>query len=463
VFRSLRNRLILSHILPLLVIIPLLGIAMIYLLETRVLLPLIYTNLSDDAILIAEVAHTNPEIWQNSVNAKIFVQGADPYLSGRLTLIDPFGHVLASSDLYDTNSPGHIVELPNLTTSDRGEVIQMQRGALAEVFTPVIGNSGQYLGVVRLTTRLMTVSEEIYQLRYLLIGVLLLAILAGIGLGSYLAVSINRPLQKVTETIHTLAQGDFRTRLPESGPQEIRTLAGTLNSMVDRLHSLEEARRQLLANLVHELGRPLGALRSAIHALQKGADRDPELGKDLLNGMDAETIRLQRLLDDLASLYDQVLGSLELNRQMIDLEEWLPEVIVPWETIAEEKGLLWQMNIPKGLPGLYVDDDRVAQAIGNLCSNAVKFTPKGGKVTISAGVEQDHLWIEVSDTGPGISLHDQEMIFQPFYRGNQKRRILQGMGLGLTIARDIINAHGGQIQVESEPGSGAKFKIQLPL
>jgi signal transduction histidine kinase len=112
---------------------------------------------------------------------------------------------------------------------------------------------------------------------------------------------------------------------------------------------------------------------------------------------------------------------------------------------------------------LYVDDDRVAQAIGNLCSNAVKFTPKGGKVTISAGVEQDHLWIEVSDTGPGISLHDQEMIFQPFYRGNQKRRILQGMGLGLTIARDIINAHGGQIQVESEPGSGAKFKIQLPL
>jgi two-component system, OmpR family, sensor histidine kinase BaeS len=309
----------------------------------------------------------------------------------------------------------------------------------------------------------MTVSEEIYQLRYLLIGVLLLAILAGIGLGSYLAVSINRPLQKVTETIHTLAQGDFRTRLPESGPQEIRTLAGTVNSMVDRLHSLEEARRQLLANLVHELGRPLGALRSAIHALQKGADRDPELGKDLLNGMDAETIRLQRLLDDLASLYDQVLGSLELNRQMIDLEEWLPEVIVPWETIAEEKGLLWQMNIPKGLPGLYVDDDRVAQAIGNLCSNAVKFTPKGGKVTISAGVEQDHLWIEVSDTGPGISLHDQEMIFQPFYRGNQKRRILQGMGLGLTIARDIINAHGGQIQVESEPGSGAKFKIQLPL
>jgi two-component system sensor histidine kinase BaeS len=462
-FRSLRNRLIFSHILPSLVIIPLMGIAMLYLLETHILLPQIYANLSKDATLIAEVARAVPEIWQSTTSAQIFVQGADPYLGGRLTLIDPYGQVLASSDQANLALTGQVIELPDLKTIRRGEVVQLQNGPLAEVFAPVVANDGQYLGVVRLTTRLLTVSEEVYQLRYLLMGVLLLAILAGIMLGSYLAVSISRPVRRVTEAIHTLAMGDFRTRLPETGTEETRTLAEAVNTLVERLHGMEQSRRQLLANLVHELGRPLGALRSAIRALQKGADRDPELGEDLLNGMDAEADRLQRLLNDLAGLYDQVLGSLELNRQRIDLQEWMPTVIVPWESAAEEKGLNWQAQIPDDLPDLLADPDRLAQAIGNLYSNAVKFTPKGGEVIVSAGVEVDQLWIQVSDTGPGIPPQDQERIFQPFYRGNQERRIVQGMGLGLTIARDIVHAHGGQIQVGSEPGSGAKFIIYLPL
>jgi signal transduction histidine kinase len=317
--------------------------------------------------------------------------------------------------------------------------------------------------VVLLTTRLVTVSEEIFQLRYLLIGVLLLAIFAGIGLGSYLAVSISRPIQRATTAIHTLSQGDFRTRLPESGSQEIRTLTGAVNTLVDRLHGMEQARRQLLANLVHELGRPLGALRSAIHALQKGAGQDEELGTDLLDGMDAETGRLQRLLNDLAGLYDQVLGSLELDRQPVDLTIWLPEVLLPWKMDAEEKGLNWQVNIPQQCPLLLADPDRLAQAIGNLCSNAIKFTPKGGDMSVSAGVEQDQLWIQVSDTGPGISPQDQEMIFQPFYRGTQERRIIQGMGLGLTIVKDVILAHGGRIEIVSELGTGSKFTLWLPL
>jgi two-component system sensor histidine kinase BaeS len=462
-FRSLRNRLIFSHILPSLVIIPLMGVAILYLLETRLLLPMIYNNLSDDAILIAEVAHTAPEIWQEPASAQIFVTGADPYLSGHLTLTDPKGRVLGSTASNISDLAEEIVELPDLTTVPRGAVIQIQEGPQAEVFTPVVGNNGEYLGVVLLTTRLVTVSEEIFQLRYLLIGVLLLAIFAGIGLGSYLAVSISRPIQRATTAIHTLAQGDFRTRLPESGSQEIRTLTGAVNTLVDRLHGMEQARRQLLANLVHELGRPLGALRSAIHALQKGAGQDEELGTDLLDGMDAETGRLQRLLNDLAGLYDQVLGSLELDRQPVDLTIWLPEVLLPWKMDAEEKGLNWQVNIPQQCPLLLADPDRLAQAIGNLCSNAIKFTPKGGDMSVSAGVELDQLWIQVSDTGPGISPQDQEMIFQPFYRGTQERRIIQGMGLGLTIVKDVIQAHGGRIEIVSELGTGSKFTLWLPL
>ena len=462
-FRSLRNRLIFSHILPSLVIIPFMGIAMLYLLETRILLPQIYANLSDDATLIAEVAHSIPEVWQNPASAQSFVNGADPYLGGRLALIDPNGHVLASSDHADGVLTGQIVELPDFHPILQGKVVELQKGSLAEAFVPVVGNDGRYYGVVRLTTRLLTVSDEIYQLRYLLLGVLLVAILAGVLLGSYLAVNISRPVHKVTDAIHALAQGDFKTQLPETGIDEARLLARAVNTLVERLQTMEQSRRKLLANLVHEVGRPLGALGSAIRALLKGADRDPELAKDLLNGMAGEIDRLNRLLDDLTGLYDQALGSLELNRQPINLEKWLPEVLVPWETAAVEKGLHWQATIPDGLPNLLADPDRLAQAIGNLCSNAVKFTRMGGEVTISAGLEQNRLWIQVGDTGPGIPIQEQERIFQPFYRGNPDRRFLQGMGLGLTIANDIVNAHGGQIQVESEPGKGSNFRLWLSL
>jgi len=457
-FRSLRNRLIFSHIFLFLAIIPPMGIAMLYLLESRILLPMIYTNLSEDAALIAEVAQVVPDIWVNPASTQIFVQGADVYLGGRLTLTDPSGYVLASADPDDSSE---VVELPDMSGVNQGEVVQIWNGPLAEVFAPVLRGDGRLLGVVRLTTRPVTVSDEIYQLRYLLAGVLLLAILAGIGLGSYLAVTISRPVRQATEAITTLAQGEMRTRLPEKGTDEMRTLARAVNTLVQRLLGMEQARRQLLANLVHEIGTPLGAVRSAIHALQNGADQDPELEADLLDGLDSETGRLQRLLDDLAGMYDQVLGPLELNRKRIELKNWLADVLVPWEVSAREKGLAWQADLPEDLPEVAADPDRLAQAIGNLCSNAIKFTPAEGLVSVSAGVEAGRVWVRISDTGPGIPTEEQGKVFHPFFRGSQKRRIRQGMGLGLAIAHDIILAHGGEIRLESEEGAGASFTIWL--
>jgi two-component system sensor histidine kinase BaeS len=462
-FRSLRNRLIISHILPSLVIIPFMGITMLFLLENRILLPLIYSNLTDDATLIAEITHTLPDIWQNSVPAQIFVNGADPYLDGRLTLLDPYGQVIASSDLTDQVLPGQIVELPDLNKSEQGEVVALQKGPLAEIFIPVLDDNGNYMGVVRLSTRVLTVSDEIYQLRYLLVAVISITILAGILIGSTLALSINRPVQNVTKAIDALSQGDYETSLPETGIEETRILSRAVNTLVDRLHTMEQSRRKLLANLVHEVGRPLGALGSAIRALLKGADSDPELAKDLLNGMDEEINRLHRLLDDLTGLYDQALGSLELKKHPIDLEQWLPKVTLPWKIAAEEKGLHWKMSIPDGLPKLEADPDRLAQAIGNLCSNATKFTPRGGDISISTKVDGNQFWFLFHDSGIGIQKGDLEKIFLPFYRGNQEKRIRQGMGLGLTIVHDIVDAHGGQIQVESELGKGTTFKFWLPL
>ena len=217
-----------------------------------------------------------------------------------------------------------------------------------------------------------------------------------------------------------------------------------------------------MANLVHEIGRPLGALRSAIHALRGGASNDPEIRDELLSGMEEEVKRMQPLSDDLAQLHGQVLGTLELDRQSIDLSNWLPSILFPWRAAALDNGLEWLAAIPNDLPTIEADPDRFAQAIGNLLSNAIKYTPKEGKVKVTAGASKLDTWIEVADSGPGIVLSEQDQVFEPFFRSRQERRFPQGLGLGLTIARDLVEAHGGTLELESRPGEGSRFTIHLP-
>ncbi|MBN1582072.1 MAG: HAMP domain-containing histidine kinase, partial [Anaerolineae bacterium] len=208
---------------------------------------------------------------------------------------------------------------------------------------------------------------------------------------------------------------------------------------------------------------PLGALRSAIQALLGGADKDEELRQELLTGIEDEIDRLRRLLDDLAGLHDQVLGSLELDRRTIALGTWLAHTLGPWREATRDKGLQWQTTIPPALPVFKADPDRLGQALGDLLNNAIKYTSAGGLVTVDAGVKDGMAWIRVGDTGPGIAAEEQERIFEPFYRSQMGRRFPQGMGLGLSIARDVVIAHGGRLDVDSAPGLGSRFTMFLPF
>jgi signal transduction histidine kinase len=288
-------------------------------------------------------------------------------------------------------------------------------------------------------------------------------LLIGIILGWSLALNLSKPIRQVTQAINDLAHGNRQEQIISHGPAEIQLLAQSFNTLSERLGSLEKARKQLLANLVHELGRPLGALRSAIQALAGGAAKDPQLLQELTTGMDDQAARLQHLLEELAQLHDQVLGTLELDYQQVELSEWLPKILRPWQEAARDKHLEWQTEIPSNLPVILADPVRLASAIENLVSNAVKYTPSGGTVIVTTLVEGRELLIQVRDNGSGVLLDEQQKIFEPFYRGNQGRRFKQGMGLGLSIANDLVQAHGGEISLESEPGKGSTFSIHLPL
>jgi two-component system sensor histidine kinase BaeS len=466
---TLRRRFIVSHVLPLLEIIPLIGIALVYILETQVLLPSLASEVNDQAYLAARLAAYQPAIWSDSALAQGFVDQLHSRMTERVMLLDKTGHLLASSDPADSARAGQLVIPPDLSdvlagkTSVRTAYSQRLHAEVVDVWAPVLDSDRQVLGLVRLTHQLINVYERFLRLRYLVAGVLAAGLFLGVAAGWALAVDLASPLQRATRAVSQLASGQRLTPLQEEGPEEIRLLLRSFNTLSERLQTLEQNRRQLLANLVHELGRPLGALHSAIQALMGGADKDAALSQELLRGMDEEIDRLRRLLNDLAHLRDQVTSTLDIVRRPTSLSDWLPSVLVSREIAARAKGLHWQVAVPADLPTVSVDPDRLAQAVDNLVNNAIKYTPPEGAITIGAGVESQQVWIRVSDTGPGISPEEQARIFTPFYRGRTSDHQSPGMGLGLGIARDLVVAHDGRLEVQSTPGQGSHFTIWLPV
>ena len=466
--KTMRGRFVLSHVLPLLIIVPLMGIALIYVLETQVLLQNLSTELTGQGLLVSEIASSWGNVWTDPDRARELTMLAHSHVEARVMLLDAEGNVMSSSDPTDADRLGQPLPLPGWAEARAGQVSvhtmysRQLHHEVVDVLVPVTGPDDQVMGIVRLSHQLTGVYERFARLRYLVAGVLLAGLLLGGVVGWVLALNMERPLRRVTRALDRLIEGEHLSPLPERGPREMQVLARSVNSLVERLHGLEQARRQLLANLVHELGRPLGALRSAIQALLGGADQDEGLRQDLLTGMEDETERLRRLLDDLAGLHDQVLGALELDRRTIALGEWLAHTLGPWREATQDKGLQWQATIPSSLPVLKADPDRLGQVLGNLLSNAIKYTPSGGTVSVDAGVKDEMAWIRVGDTGPGIAPEDKERIFDPFYRSQLGRRFPQGMGLGLSIARDVVIAHGGRLEVDSAPGLGSRFTVFLP-
>jgi len=466
---SLRTRLILSHILPLLIVIPLIGLILSYILETQVLLKDISAELETEAVQTAAMAAQQTNVWKDVAQAQIFVTQYGSYTRAEVRLLDKNGNLVASNETGDAEDIGP-QDLDNLPTALAGKnVVEVHytlnlNADIVEVMVPVISQpNNEVIGVVRLSQEIGHVQGRINNIRYAIAAVTAGAMIVAVLVGLVLALRLERPIRGVTEAIHNVASGREWHTVSEQGPDELRLLVRAFNTLIDRLRVLEDARQRLLANIVHEVGRPIGALQAAIQALLAGADQDPAMRRELLEGMQAEVNRLHPLLDNLTNLHDQILGTMELNRRPVKLSEWLTLNIGPWREAAQDKELHWHADIPLALPAVNIDPDRMAQVVGNLLSNAVKYTPAGGNVSISAWSADTQVWIKVQDTGPGLSEEEINLIFEPFYRSQPGRRFPQGMGLGLTIAQDLIVAHNGQLDVDSRPGQGTNFTIRLPL
>jgi two-component system, OmpR family, sensor histidine kinase BaeS len=461
--RSLRSRLILSHTLPVLLVVPLVGVLLVYLLQTQLWLGVLSDELVNQALLTADVAGDRPLIWSNSFEAQSFVSLLGERSVASIALYDSDGNLLASSQ----NRASEIAQLPDpaFVTRALAGTQQVSVGATRQqdaiqVAVPVLDASRRVLGVVHLSQRVSRGQGQFVRVRRLIIAGLAGALGLSAVIGLVLALNLGRSLQRVAVAIDGVASGRQWETLPVRGPEEFRTLLRAFNALIERLRLLEQSRRQLLANLVHELGRPLGALQSGLQALKGGADEDPQLRQELLDGMDEQVGRLRPLLDTLADLHGQVLGTLELDLQPVEMGEWLRRMAAPWRHLAEQKGLAWGLTVPDTPYVLEVDAGRLAQALGNLLSNAIKYTSEGS-VSVEARFEEEYATINVRDTGVGIDPSERAEIFEPFYRSRRDKRFPQGMGLGLSIARDLVTAHGGTLDLESTPGQGSLFTIFL--
>jgi two-component system, OmpR family, sensor histidine kinase BaeS len=471
--RTLRGQLILSHILPFLIVLPLITIVLLYLIETQVVLKGLSQRAAEHAELLAQVVLRQSGVLESPQQAQAFVADLSVSPDGRVFLLGGDGRLLAAAG--PEAGPGQPLTQEAVATALQGRTFELVayglNGQGVEVLVPVRDSAGRIVGVVGVVRTLSGLSSLVGRLRTLLVWVLLAGLLLGASIGLVLAGRLARPIAASTEAVVRLAEGRTMAPVVDSGPLELRRLAQAANTLAERMRLLEEARRRSLANVVHELARPLGAIRSAVHVLRGPPGADPAIREELLGGVESQIEGMQPLLDDLAQLHGQVSGRVELVNLPVAVNDWLPSVLLPWRAVALEKGLTWLDGVPSGLLVLSADPDKLAQAVGNLLSNAIKYTSAGGSVTVSAGALEGELWISVADTGPGIAPEEQQRIFEPFYRSERDRRFPQGLGLGLTIANELVLAHGGRLELDSPPpspsgdgpGPGSRFTIYLPL
>ncbi len=308
----------------------------------------------------------------------------------------------------------------------------------------------------------------------------LLAIMGLIALGFAIIIAaiaarrFTEPLRRLTDASRAIAEGDYSRRVPAdlalTGASEIAELTRQFNTMAARLgESVEIIRRDrdrsrdFLADVSHELRTPIAAMRTFNELLREGADADPDARVEFLESSRQQLERLDWLAQNLLELSKLDSGLVLLDLRPDDLRACVESAVEQAEAVAARRGIELALDLPPSPVRIRHDPQRIGQVVANLVGNALKFTPRGGRVTIHVRGTDDGAEIEVADTGVGIATDELPRIFERFYRGSQANEARgSGSGLGLAIVKSIVDMHMGRVAVESVPGRGTTFTITLP-
>jgi signal transduction histidine kinase len=358
-------------------------------------------------------------------------------------LADPDGHVILPAGPY--------------RLGDQVPPDKLAQGTKMEV-------DGQVVGVALLTGQPPELSPQ--EKQYLArtnrssLYAALAATLVALALGVFLARTLTRPVRELTAATQAIAQGELGQRVPVRTRDELGELAASFNQMSADLARAVELRRQMTADIAHDLRTPLTVMAGYLEALRDGVlQPTPER----FETMHQEAQHLHRLVEDLRTLSLADSGELTLNRELVSPGFLLEQATAAYRYQAEQQGIELQINAASSLPPVSVDPDRLAQVLGNLLANALRYTAVGGQICLATAQDGDRVLLTLQDTGAGIPPDELLPVFDRFYRGSEARVGDGGeSGLGLAIAKSLVELHGGTISVESSLGKGTTFTIALP-
>lgn len=334
--------------------------------------------------------------------------------------------------------------------------------------------SGPVIGAVALSTSVRPAERNgVFTAavsKLILLSALGVALLAALAAGLF-SRRLTQPLAHLTTATSRMAAGDYAARVRVEAPDELRSLATTFNEMaaalerdIGEIHRQEQLRRELVANVSHELATPLTAIQGFTEALLDGVIQDPAERTETTRLIAREAARLRRLVDQLRQVALFEAGAQALDRAPLQLPTLVEQTLIVLAPEVERKQITLVNELPTGLPPVFADGDRLTEILLNLIDNALRHTPEGGRIEVTGAVEDRFVRVSIADTGPGISGKDRQRIFDRFYRADPSRSAATGgSGLGLAIVRALVEAHGGTIRVDERPGGGTCFSFTLPI
>ena len=477
---SLRTRLLLSYALVILTCVTIIFVALVFLLrDAPVQQRLVAGRLSLEAGAVARILRTP---LQNGVSPEQLIrrlQNLGERTDTRILLINQqSGQVLGDTEgtltgtnLFNANRPQRFNNILNGEFDDGGQHWLYATGQLLNLAAPIeVAAAVPYEATTPFRDPVF-----LELLRPLLIAALL-ALGVSIVLMILVTRSVTKPMQHVAQAAQKIAAGDYDQTVPVEGSAEFKEVAVDFNQMAQKVRDAQQSQRDLVANVSHELKTPLTSIQGFAQAIQDGAASEPDAVRRSATIIYDEAARMNRMVGELLDLARIESGQIVMRREAVPVDQVLQGVIEKMTPRAQEGGVALLAEIAAGLPAVSGDGDRLAQVFSNLIDNALKHTPSGGKVTMTARalsgssvVRKGKPWpggveVVVSDTGSGIPPEDLSRIFERFYQVDKSRAKSKAgsLGLGLAIVKEIVTAHGGAIRAESVVGIGTRFVVWLP-